>query len=60
MYKTYEVYMKIEGRAAATVTAKSQKEAEALANELTFDSDSEELIEWSFDEIIEVKEVSDS
>ena len=55
MMKEYEIIYSITGNASAIVRANSLEEAEKMAEDMEIESSS--LIEWSFDEVKDVKEL---
>lgn len=54
--KEFEVIMTVTGRASALVKAKSKAEAKLKAHKMEFVENSDELIEWEWNEIETVKE----
>lgn len=53
--KEFEVYYIVTGNATAIVKADTLEEATRLAE--AFEVTDEELIEWSYDEVVSVKEL---
>lgn len=54
--KEYSVIYTITGRAEATIQARSLDEARAKAEQLNIVDNSDSLLEWSFDEVEDVRE----
>ncbi len=54
--KEYVVTMSIHGRASCVVEAEDEKEARDKARKCDIVRDTDELIEWGFDDVLKVEE----
>jgi hypothetical protein len=54
--KTFQATFTITGRAVANFKADSLEEARVMAEDLTFDLDDSDMLEWEYDELEHLEE----